>query len=63
MNIETSLYGTLPAVTFLNTSHDPPTRGVIVFEDANDAWERIVELEKLPHITEIEAVDAKVTPR
>ena len=62
MNLTTTWLKSLPTVTFLNTSFDPPERFIEVHELAETARDRVLELQAMPHIADVLAVDACVTP-
>lgn len=56
--LEVSMVGTLPVVMFRNTSTN--SNEAWVCETAERAREAVAELEALPHITDVRAVDATV---
>lgn len=56
--LEVSAVGTLPVVTFSNTA--TKTNECWVCETAEVARERAAELEAMPHITNVELLDATV---
>jgi len=59
--LEVSQFGTIPVVTFYNTS--TKTNECWVCENAEVARERAAELESKPHITNVSLIDATVKGR